>query len=238
MINGSCGKSMTRLSSSSDGKGRLISSLTWLVVWKAREIHFVSMQMHIRTGIADINITQKGTADNFYLQKQLLPENLVEAAKLNYSKGERNINLRLQPVGGVFCLWSFQCLPILLRHYRPNCLPFPQRDILGQVSISIFDKYCASGRKLTKRKTALFDRTMITAIISSPRSQTTMLPMRPSIYSRDDPGPVTIDSQRETNIAFAHRAMASGTSISKRKGQSHKPLNSATTILRHHSWLW
>ena len=37
----------------------------------------------------------QGTGDNFYKQKQLLPENLVEAAK--EAGNDKGINLRLQP---------------------------------------------------------------------------------------------------------------------------------------------
>jgi S-formylglutathione hydrolase len=37
-----------------------------------------------------------GTADNFYKQKQLLPENFVEAAKLS-EHTDKDIKLRMQP---------------------------------------------------------------------------------------------------------------------------------------------
>ena len=52
----------------------------------------------VSTGQSDIfcyaNIAQ-GTGDNFYQQKQLLPENFMEAAKK--AGNDKGINLRMQP---------------------------------------------------------------------------------------------------------------------------------------------
>lgn len=69
--------------------------------------------------MTDVQGVLKGTNDQFYQQKQLLPENFVEAAQ-SYdnieTKEERKVNLRLQPVCTLYfssTLLFFELIPFL-----------------------------------------------------------------------------------------------------------------------------
>lgn len=55
-----------------------------------------------------------GTGDNFYKQKQLLPENFIEAAK--QSGNDKGVVLRMQPVS--FSTWNFKFRGSLLTLHR------------------------------------------------------------------------------------------------------------------------
>ena len=47
------------------------------------------------SGLKMASNSEQGTGDNFYKQKQLLPENFIEAAK--QSGNDKGIDLRMQP---------------------------------------------------------------------------------------------------------------------------------------------
>ncbi len=57
-------------------------------------------------------VREQGTADNFYKQKQLLPEILVEAAKSTTDASQKNVNVRYQPVSSVLLLFSVVSLSL------------------------------------------------------------------------------------------------------------------------------